>query len=303
MKRLLVFFVALFFNRPTQAWWDAGHLVTAVIAYKNLNKKAKSKVDGLVKYLERDYPYTNNFAALATWPDDLKSEGVYAYSSWHYTNIAYNPFNVSIPKPPEVDVLWAIDQAKGILASSRSREVEKARQLAFLIHFVGDIHQPLHSTSYFNNDLPAGNIGGNAFPISSFGRWKNLHACWDDACGYTSDYNDINPYGTPKKPLSKEDMKRLEDFAKTIMKANPKKDIIGIDLMDQDFWALESHKLAIEYGYKGVLSIDETGRKNYIQPNDPVSEYYLEQGQKIAQRRLAMGGYRLAAILNEIFGS
>ncbi|MEM9887319.1 MAG: S1/P1 nuclease [Bacteroidota bacterium] len=302
MKKILLIAVTCIFSLSAQAWWDAGHLITAVIAYKNLNKKAKAQVDDLVQYLERDYPYTNNFAALSTWPDDLKSEGVYAYSTLHYTNIPYNPQNLAIPVPPEVDVLWAIDQAKSILYSKRSRPVEKARQLAFLIHFVGDIHQPLHSTSYFNNDLPAGNRGGNDFPISSFGRWKNLHACWDDACGFTSDYNDINPYGEPKKALSKEDMKRLEDFAAKIMKAHPKKDLLGIDLLDQDFWALESHKLAVRYGYRGVLSVDENGRKKYIRPNDPVSEYYLEQGQKIAEQRLAMGGYRLAAVLNQIFG-
>lgn len=302
MKRIFLIALTCVFSLSAQAWWDAGHLITAVIAYKNLDEKTKVQVDELVKYLERDYPYTNNFVALSTWPDDLKSEGVYNYSTWHYTNIPYNPYKVVIPMQPEVDVLWAIEQAKDILASRKARPVEKARQLAFLIHFIGDIHQPLHSTSYFNNDLPAGNRGGNDFPISSFGRWNNLHSCWDDACGYTSDYNDINPYGEPKKPLTSGDMKRLEGFAQTIMKAHPKKDIRGIDLMDQDFWALESHKLAIKYGYKGVLSVDENGRKNYIQPNSPVSEYYLEEGQKIAARRLAMGGYRLAEVLNEIFG-
>ncbi|MEM0994410.1 MAG: S1/P1 nuclease [Bacteroidota bacterium] len=302
MKKLLLILLICLSTLTTRAWWDAGHLAVAVIAYENLDEDVKRQVNELVKYLERDYPYTNNFAALATWPDDLKSEGVYAYSTWHYTNIPYNPQNVAIPTQPEVDILWAIDQAKGILANSRSRPVEKARQLAFLIHFVGDIHQPLHSTSYFSNDLPAGNRGGNDFPISSFGRWNNLHACWDDACGYTSDYNDINPYGEPKKALTKADMNRLKALAKKIMAAHPKADILGVEQLDQDFWALESHKLAIKYGYRGVLSVDENGRKNYIQPNAPVSEYYLQQGQKIAEKRLAMGGYRLAAVLNEIFG-
>ncbi|MEM6697872.1 MAG: S1/P1 nuclease [Bacteroidota bacterium] len=299
-KILFVLFLSLF-QLQAYAWWDAGHLVTAAIAYKNLNPTAKEKVDKLVKFLKRDYPYTNNFLALSTWPDDLKGEGVYAYSTWHYTNIPYNPYGVAIPRQPEVDIIWAIDQAKEILASSKARDVEKARQLAFLIHFVGDLHQPLHSTSYFNNDLPAGNRGGNDFPIASFGKWRNLHACWDDGCGYLSDYTDINPYGEPREPISKKEVVRINELADKIMKAHPKEGIVGLALLDQDFWALESHKLAIEYGYKGVLTIDGDGRKKYIQPNDPVSEYYLEQGQKVVERRLAMGGYRLAMVLNSIF--
>jgi hypothetical protein len=59
--------------------------------------------------------------------------------------------------------------------------------------------------------------------------------------------------------------------------------------------------LAIKYGYKGVQSIDEKGWKKYIKPNDPLSEYYLEQGQAVVEKRLAMGGYRLAKVLNELF--
>ena len=118
MKKILFALSLSFFQFQAQAWWDAGHLVVAAIAYKNLNPTAKEKADKLVKYLRRDYPYTNNFLALSTWPDDLKAEGVYAYSSWHYTNIPYNPYGVAIAKQPDVDIIWAIDQAKGILASS-----------------------------------------------------------------------------------------------------------------------------------------------------------------------------------------
>lgn len=284
-----------------KAWWDAGHLVTAMIAYENLTPEARQQVDEQVKYIERDYPFINNFVALATWADDLKAEGVYVYSTWHYTNLPYNPYNIALPTMPEVNVVWAIKEAQAVLSSDSARPIEQARQLGFLTHFVGDLHQPLHSTSYYRQEVPGGDAGGNGFPIASFGKWRNLHACWDDGCGYLSTYNDINPYGSTKEAITDVEMKRLRTFAQEIMEAYPKNDLTEAAQLDADFWALESHKLAIKYGYKGVQSINENGRKTYIQPNDPVSEYYLEEGQKIVERQIALGGYRLANILNEVF--
>ena len=301
MKRILIALFILIYTVQLHAWWAPGHFVTAYIAYERLNPRAKAAVDQYIEVLNRDYSYTNNFVAAATWPDDLKAEGVRAYNSWHYTNLPYNPQNLAIPVPPQVDILWAIEQAKNILEAPKAKDVEKARQLAFLIHFVGDIHQPLHATTYYTNELPGGNLGGNAFPIASFGRWKNLHACWDDGCGYLSSYNDIDPYGKTKEPISTAEMLRLKGLAKEITKAHPEESILGVDILDQDFWALESKKLAIAYGYKGVQSISSEGRKVYVKPNDPLSEYYLEQGQAVVQRRLATGGYRLAKLLNELF--
>jgi hypothetical protein len=82
---------------------------------------------------------------------------------------------------------------------------------------------------------------------------------------------------------------------------HPMESLPTVALLDQDFWALESHKLAVKYGYKGVLSISEEGRKKYVQPNDPLSEFYLNNGKKVVAERLALGGYRLAKILNELF--
>jgi hypothetical protein len=301
MKKIIFLTISLFLCLNVQAWWSPGHMVTAMIAYKNLNKNAKAQVDRLTKILQRDYPYTNHITAMSTWADDLKAEGERSYNSWHYTNIPYNPKGIALPPKQNVDVLWAIDQAKSVLKSKTTNDVDKARQLAFLIHFVGDIHQPLHSTTYYTNSLPAGNVGGNAFPISSFGKWRNLHQAWDDGCGYLSEYNDIDPYGEPKEPVSEAEIERLEKLAKQICKKHPEKSLVAVEITDQDFWALEGHKLAIKYGYKGVQSVDEKGWKKYVKPNDPLSEYYLEQGQAVVEERLAMGGYRLARVLNELF--
>jgi hypothetical protein len=300
--KLLVLLVCFSAAQPTlKAWWDPGHMVVAMIAYENLTPYAKQQVDEHVQWIQRDYPYINNFVALATWADDLKGEGVRVYDTWHYTNLPYNPFNIALPTTPKVNVVWAIEEARKVLASPRAQKVEQARQLGFLTHFVGDLHQPLHSTTYYSQERPGGDAGGNGFAINSFGKWRNLHMCWDDGCGYLSAYNDINPYGTPKDALTEAELARIRELAHQIMEAHPFASQRNAYLLDPDFWTLESHKLAIEYGYRGVLKVDENGRKTYIQPNDAVSEYYLERGREVVEKQLAIGGYRLAGVLNGLF--
>lgn len=301
MKKITVFSIAFLFCLNLKAWWDPGHLIVAMIAYMQLEDSAKTEVDDLVKVLERDYPYVNHFAATGPWPDDLKAEGVRTYDTWHYTNIPYNPKGVALPPKAEINVVWAINQMMKVLKSSRARPVDKARHLGFLVHFVGDIHQPLHSTTVYDNDLPAGNVGGNTFPLDTKA-WRNLHSLWDDGCGYLSEYNDINPYGEPKEALTKAEIARLWELATKIMEEVPKDDIVGLEISDPDFWALESHKLAVSHAYQGVNEINDRGRRIWLKPNGVPSEMYLENAQKVVVKRLATAGYRLGEMLNAALG-
>ena len=300
MKKTIFLLLGLLYVLPAKSWWDPGHLVTAMIAYRFLDEDVKARVDGLAETLRRDYPQVNHFIATGPWPDDLKADGVRSYDTWHYTNIPYNPNNLPLPPKPEVDIIWAIDQCRSVLEGRRAKEVDKARHLGFLVHFVADLHQPLHSTSVFSNALPGGNIGGNSFPLK--GNWRNLHMLWDDGCGFLSDYNDINPYGKPKEPLTKEEMERIKQLADQLVEAYPMEQFSGVEVLDPDFWALESHKLAVKHAYQGINKEDEYGRKRWISPEEEPSEIYLKNGQEIVQQQLALGGYRLAMILNEIFG-
>ncbi len=297
MKKAIFLSLTLIFSINAKAWWDPGHLVTAMIAYKMMNEQARKNMDKYVKTMQRDYEHVNHFIALSVWPDDIKGEDVRVYDPMHYTNIPYNPDGVALPPKPEVNVIWAIGQAKSILYSPKARAIEKTRQLAFLCHYVGDLHQPLHAATMFKNERPGGGRGGNSFRLD--GKWRNLHMLWDDGCGYLSDYNDINPYGKPKEALTEEEINRLNNLADSIISAHPKESIVGLELLDADFWALESHKLAIKYGYQGKVAPE--GRRNYIKENTEPSEYYIQNGQAVVQKRLATGGYRLAMILNEIF--
>lgn len=300
MKKILLLSAGIFFSMNLHAWWDPGHMVTAMIAYMNLEPAARKKVDDLTKVLQRDYPYVNHFIATGPWPDDLKAEGVRAYDTWHYTNIPHNPDGIALPDQPEVDIIWAIQESQYILRNNRSRDIDKARFLGFLVHFVSDLHQPLHSTSVFTNDQPGGNRGGNGFALNN-PTWNNLHALWDDGCGYLSAYNDIRPYGKAREPLSREQIKRIEELSAQLMKEFPKEQFPNAATLDPDFWALESHKLAVKHGYRGVKGKDNRGRDIFLQSGDELTDTYLQQAQDVVRRQLTLSGYRLANMLNEIF--
>jgi hypothetical protein len=301
MKNMLPLLFVLSFCQSAWAWWDPGHIVTAMIAYLQLDEQARARVDELTGVLERDYPYVNHFIATGPWPDDLKAEGVRAYDTWHYTNIPYNWQGVALPPKQEVDVIWAIGEAQSILRSSRSRDIDKARFLGFLVHFVSDLHQPLHSTSVHDDDQPSGNAGGNGFTIQG-APWRNLHALWDAAGGYLDEFNAINPYGQPKDALTDEEIERYRRLALELMQEHPASTFPAIDELDPDFWALESHKLAVRYGYRAINGKDDRGRNQYLESGGTPSELYLENVREVARRQLALSGYRLGRMLNQLFG-
>ncbi len=299
MKKTLLFLLCLHLMVPLKAWWDPGHMLVALIAYTQLNEKARAEVDRLTRVLQRDYPQVNHFIVTGCWPDDLKETGVRSYDTWHYTNIPYNPEGLDVPPNPEVNVVWAIEQARRVLRSEKAADVDRARHLAFLVHFVGDIHQPLHSTTMYSSEQPEGNRGGNDFRLR--GKWRNLHMLWDDGCGWTSDYNNIRPYGKPKAPLSAAAIGRLQALARSLMAEYPPEALPGLEEQKPEAWALESHHLAVKHAYRG-LQESRDGRARSLQPGDKPADLYLERGQEIVRAQLCRAGYRLGSLLNDTLG-
>lgn len=296
---LLVSFFGLF-PGSASAWWGAGHMVVGTIAYRGLEPDVRTEVDSLILVLQQHYPYTNHFIASATWPDDLKAEGIHYYDTWHYAHQHYNPDNVVLPSPPQLDVVWAINQSVRILRGSRCQNIERARALAFLVHFVGDIHQPLHAGSMYSNALPGGDMGGNRYQIVD--NHGSLHKLWDDGCGLTTELNDIDPYGLPKEPLDQVELKRLEKFSDEVEREQPKDAFKDLYQLAPEVWAMESAKLARKYAYSGFNGEVE-GRKQFLRPGGEPTQEYLDSARKIVQQQLAKAGYRLAILLNKTLGS
>ena len=144
--------------------------------------------------------------------------------------------------------------------------------------------------------------GITAFLIEKSFAGRNMHALWDDGCGYLSELNDIHPYGKDKEAMTGAEIFQVKEFSESLMNEFPKDNYCSPMELDPDFWALESHKLAVKYGYRGVNEIKDDGYQKWIKANDEPSELYLKNGQEVVKERLALAGYRLADMLNQIFG-
>ena len=148
--------------------YDAvGHRIVADIAYDNLTDKARSQVDKVLG--KRGIVYE------ATWADEVRSDNKYAYSyQWHYQDLDDNMSTADLqkllknPKAEGEHLFFALDT----LTTRLKRDKTDAEALKFLVHCVGDLHQPLHLGRKDDK-------GGNKVDMNWFGRKTNLHAVWD----------------------------------------------------------------------------------------------------------------------------
>jgi hypothetical protein len=150
--------------------YDAvGHRIIADIAYHNLTDKARSQVDKVLGV--RGIVYE------ASWADDIRSDSKYAYSyQWHYQDLDDNMTSADMKK------LMVNSKAEGehlffaldTLTTRLKKDKNDAEALKFLVHFVGDLHQPLHLGRKDDK-------GGNKVDMNWFGKKTNLHSVWDGA--------------------------------------------------------------------------------------------------------------------------
>jgi hypothetical protein len=151
-----------------------------------------------------------------------------------------------------------------------------------VIHYVGDIHQPLHATSLVDSDYPKGDAGGNFEHLPSICGASNLHAVWDsvayDYCGY------------PDMPLTNA---AWSDLTSTDQEIAGQYKIDMNKLYDGSFlaWANESFDLAKDYTYPTV------------EVNEPLSDEYLAQAEEILKTNIMYAGYRLNNLLQSIYGT
>lgn len=164
----LVSLAVLSFSLPAFAWGPNGHRVVGRIAERHLTPQAAAAVKALLGQ--------DTLAEIATWGDDIRSDPKWKKADpWHYVTIEDNETYETSRKNPAGDVIEAIRRYEGVLRNrqSSSRE-DQIVALKFLVHFVGDIHMPLHVGR--GNDR-----GGNEIQVNWFRGQMNLHAVWDYA--------------------------------------------------------------------------------------------------------------------------
>ena len=187
MRRLalLAAAVALTVSGPAHAWGYEGHEIVALIARAELTPAVRAKVDALLAQ-DQDPLTAHDMAAEATWADAYRSAGHRETAQWHFVDLELDgpdlhaacfgepaPAQPASAGPAQDCVVDKVREFVAELASPATAQPERLLALKYLLHFVGDLHQPLHASD--NHDR-----GGNCVPVSLGGsRTVNLHAYWD----------------------------------------------------------------------------------------------------------------------------
>jgi hypothetical protein len=290
MKRIIslaVIGVVLAAASPAAAWGELGHKVTALIAYRHLTPKARDRVDALLAS-DTDTLTPPDFASRATWADQYRGSHRET-AEWHFVDIeidhpvlaaacfGFPPLSASQPAsqgPARDCVVDKIEEFAAELGNSATAPAERLLALKFLIHFVGDLHQPLHASDHDDR-------GGNCIGLSPLpdGRAANLHAYWD-----TTVVEDQG--GSAEQIAARLDGQITRDQMKTWTVGNPRT------------WAMESFQIAKSdaYALPSRPTCNDHG-------SVALSAAYQAEARKDAALQLEKAGIRMADVLNRALGS
>jgi nuclease S1 len=295
-------------------WGCTGHQIIALVAEANLNSHARAMVMQILATspispdLRRYCGETglDAFADSSTWADDERSVDP-STGGWHFIDIPRGAPKGDLDQycPPSSGcVTKAIIDELTILGDPKGNAQARADALRYVIHFVGDLHQPLHTTT--NDDR-----GGNCVPVAFFDQDPqetnptrenyppNLHGVWDTSI--------IERWAHNRSPQQLAD--ELESKFKTqipVWESQP---------VDLDAWAWESHDVAERVVYGDLptkVAVEKPEAVNTCSDDDHVStrmlklheqigEQYEEAAEPVVQEQLAKSGARLAAVLNSVW--
>jgi hypothetical protein len=299
--------VLLFWPAAAQAWGCKGHQTVALIAEKHLTPETRQWVEKLLSENPID-PKLNRYcggavrdamADAATWADDVRGER--KNGPWHYIDIPRG--SKRGPIEPFCGaagcVTKALSEQLAILKDSKADAAKRADALRYVIHFVGDLHQPLHTIT--NADE-----GGNCVPLKYFRRnahehnhsfSPNLHSIWDTAIPERdAEGADSSEYAETLDALFAADIEgwqkagiRVEDWVWE-----------GYDFAESVVYGDLTPKIAIEPNVAvHSCSDDNNIGERLLRQNIVAGEAYQEKAAPVTEKRIAESGVRLAMILNE----
>jgi len=302
------------FSSTSRAWFSVGHMAVAYVAYQQLTAEKKLRVARLLKknpYYNKQWktmipagtPADQRdlmlFMIAATWPDEIKEKGS-AYQNdgdtpptdgsawtntgykdlkqhkyWHFIDTPFTQDNTAplaaIPSPNAETQIAVFRQT---LTSGKSDPL-KSYDLVWLLHLVGDVHQPLHSTTRIGAGEPDGDHGGNGVKVdaTAVGNTnKKLHLLWDSLPGDTTD---------PSAALT-----AAIAYGKSLAPADP----VLAKKMDAADWINESFAIAETSVYAPPIG---TGDGPFT-----ITQAYMDNAKKIAAERVALAGQRMANLIN-----
>lgn len=314
MRRFLVacFAASLFGSTPAFAWNNFGHMEVAAFAWERLTPATKVKVAKLVQRNPLFDTFTDGVAAsdkdriafilASTWPDIIKRDPEYhndgshngdvpppgpdasrnigyvdklRHIYWHFVDTPFSPDGTPTKDATVPNAQTQIPILRAALADPNNHDDDlKSYDMVWLLHLVGDVHQPLHATQRFTNASPGGDAAGNAVKVQcnvgSCHGANNLHAYWNNLLGPS----DSTPQAAAAaaKELGEPDASRAS-------------------LSDEAVWIWESVELAKKVAYHSP----EVGHGN---GPFQLPQTYQDNAEQVAKERVALAGARLANLLN-----
>lgn len=268
LKFLAIAMLVVLVSGEAFAFGSQGHRIVADVADHLLNAKARVRINHITG--------GESLADLSTFMDEERRSLGKTIAEWHYQNLPV----CSVARPDigcyrgncvsaQIMHMYELLERPDLSPDGRKET------LAFLVHLVGDIHQPLHAAD--NHDR-----GGNDIRVQlPYGRHeRSLHQAWD------SDF-------------IKEDLRgwREKDYAASLSGSRPEPST-KLDTNMVSAWLMESHTLAqkVAYGEAGGFSC--SANQEYL----TVDQAYDEHARAILRAQLSKAGHRLAGILNGLFG-
>ncbi len=249
---------------PCLAWGAEGHRIVAAIAADNLTPAARAQVGRLL-----DGNGKTAMMQVSTWADEIRRARLET-APWHFTDIpirnsAYDPKRDC---PLDQCSISQIQSEERALADRQLLDPIRAEALRFLIHFIGDLHQPLHSS---NND----DRGGNDVRVASGDRHANLHAVWD--------VDVVRALGNRPEDVAAQLETEIAPAQRRSWSAGKPED-----------WANEAHEIAQHEIYGPITGRGGTSGEIVLSPD------YAQIERVIAAEQLKKAGLRLASVLNSI---
>jgi hypothetical protein len=263
---------AALFPSPALAWGKTGHRVVAAIADTQLSGLARAHVREILGPGE-------SLTDAANWPDEMRSDPAMFWQKtatpWHYVTLNGIVYDHA---PSEGDALEALDHFSKILKDPAASLADKQTALRFVIHLVGDVHQPLHVGKCCDR-------GGNDVKVTWFGKPTNLHAVWDSQL------------------VDEEQLSFSELAAKLERHLSDRQLIAWWDINPRD-WISESGEYR-DTLYPTAADMPKPKKGEKVKKGEPVlpalSYSYVYRFTPLMEQRLSQGGVRLAAYLNALF--
>lgn len=292
MRRLFRIAVTLCILCPfcAYSWWETGHRTVARIAAAHLTPAARTRIARILEVPDNEEEITTALVRDSTWADETKNET--QTGDWHFIDLAIQDHKSDIAErcpndncaPARIRLFAA--QLAGHPAHPGNTRWSQRDALRYLVHLMGDIHQPLHTIS-------DADLGGNCEQLDPpIEKATNLHALWDGGI--------IDEINTSDQTLAQELEAEIADFSKHREHVLTEGDV--------DDWVWESHELAIRDIYRRLRIPVEPVEfpKSCVEAPAAITELrleipgsYIADMKPVVREQLIKAGLRLARLLNE----